>query len=100
MEVIEFYNIFQVRVEPYLRELKCIAAGLIHNGAICQQNDVFLWDFRRNKAVKFNRGQYINNTLEGGPWAPILVGGYFTGADVIWEYTVDQTNKCINTTNI
>ena len=51
-------------------------------------DDVFSWDFRRNKAVKFNSGQYMNDTLEGGPWAPILVGGYFTGAAVIREYTV------------
>ena len=35
-------------------------------------DDVFSWDFRRDKAVKFNSGQYMNDTLEGGPWAPIL----------------------------
>ena len=45
-------------------------------------------NFCLNKAVKFNSGQYINNNLEGGPWAPILVEGYFTGAAVIREYTV------------
>ena len=71
-----------------MREPKCIAAGFVHNGAICQQDDVFSWDFRRNKAVKFNSGQYVNDTLEGGPWAPILVGGYFTGAAVFRDYTV------------
>ena len=51
-------------------------------------DDVFSWDFCWNKAVKFNSGQYMNDTLEGDPWAPILVGGYFTGAAVIWEYAV------------
>ena len=27
----------------------------------------------------------------GGPWAPILVGGYFMGATVIWEYGVSSS---------
>ena len=71
-----------------MRKPKCIAPVLIKNGAVCQQDDVFSWDFRRNEAVKFNSGQYMNDTLEGGPWAPILGGGHFTGAARSWEYTV------------
>ena len=34
------------------------------------RNNVFLCDFRLNKPVKFSSGQYMNNTWEGGPWAP------------------------------
>ena len=31
-------------------------------------DDVFLWDFRLNRRVKFNSCQYMNNTLEGAPF--------------------------------
>ena len=65
-----------------------VLTWLIQYGGKRHVDSEFLWDFRWNKAVKFNSGQYMNDTLEGGPWAPILVGGYFTGAAVIWEYTV------------
>ena len=37
----------------------------------------FLSDFRRNKAVKFNSGQYMNNTL--APVGPILQGCRYQG---------------------
>ena len=56
-------------------------------------DDVFSWDFRRNKAVKFNCGQYMNDTLQGGPWAPILVGGQLTGAVTSREYMVLTCGK-------
>ena len=61
---------------------------LIQYGVLRRVDREFLSDFRRNKAVKFNSGQYISDTLEGGPWAPILGGGHFTGAARSWEYTV------------
>ena len=42
----------------------------------------------------------MNDTLEGGPWAPILVGGYFTGAAVTREYTVYHTQYMNSTKQI
>ena len=69
--------------------------SLIQYGVPRRVDSEFLSEFRRNKAVKFNSGQYMNYTSEGGPWAPILVGGYFTGAARSWEYTVINIKKFI-----
>ena len=35
--------------------------------------------FRRNRAVKFNSGQYMNDTLEGAPRAPFYRAAFLTG---------------------
>ena len=54
-------------------------ADPIWRQATCCVDGEFLSDFRRIKAVKFNSGQYMNNTLEGGPWAPFYRAAYLTG---------------------
>ena len=51
-------------------------------------DDVFLWDFCLNKPIKFNSGQYMNNTLEGGPLVPIFQSGLLIGAAQIRVYRV------------
>ena len=63
---------------------------LIQYGVPRRVDSEFLSDFRRNKAVKFNSGQYMNNTLEGAPWAPFSWAAYLTGRPLpgnIWYIT-------------
>ena len=62
-----------------MREPKCIAPVLAQFVNKKGGNDVFSWDFRRNKAVKFNSGQYIDDTLEGAPRAPFYSAAFLTG---------------------
>ena len=66
---------------------------LIQYGVPRRVDSEFLSDFHRNKAVKFNSGQYMHYTSEGGPWAPILVGGQLTGAVTSREYMVLTCGK-------
>ena len=53
---------------------------LIQYGVSRRVDSEFLSEFRRNKAVKFNSGQYINDTLEGGPLGPNFSGRLFHGS--------------------
>ena len=58
-------------------EMYCAALTfLIQYGIRRRVDREFSSDFHQNKAVKFNSGQYMNNTLEGAPFYRVA---YLTG---------------------